>query len=137
LRRIAIPKRVGLTERGAKLFEQTGCATCHVPTLHTRRDYPIAQLADIDAPIYSDLLLHDLGAALADGNTDGTATSAQWRTSPLIGLRFMKTYMHDGRAHSVADAIAAHDGEARVAADSFRALGDADRADLLKFVEAL
>ena len=137
LRRIAIPKRVGLTEHGKQLFEQTGCATCHAPTMHTRRDYPIAQLADIDAPIYSDLLLHDLGAALADGNTDGTASSGQWRTSPLIGLRFMRTFMHDGRAHSVADAILAHDGEGRAAADSFRALADSDRTDLLKFVEAL
>jgi CxxC motif-containing protein (DUF1111 family) len=137
LRRIAIPKRVGLTERGKQLFEQTGCAVCHAPTMHTRRDYPIAQLADIDAPIYSDLLLHDLGAALADGNTDGTASSGQWRTSPLIGLRFMKTFMHDGRAHSVEDAVLAHDGEARAAADSFRALTDSDRTDLLKFVEAL
>ena len=34
----------------------------------------------------------------------------------------MKTYMHDGRAHSVEDAILAHDGEARAAADAFRAL---------------
>jgi CxxC motif-containing protein (DUF1111 family) len=137
LRHIAIPKRVGLTPRGTQLFERTGCATCHVPTMHTRRDYPIAQLADIDAPIYTDLLLHDLGAALADGNTDGTASSGQWRTSPLIGLRFMKTFMHDGRAHSVEDAILAHDGEARAAADSFRALPDTDRTELLKFVEAL
>lgn len=137
LRRIAIPRRVGLTKRGAELFDRTGCATCHVPTLHTRGDYPIAQLANIDAPLYSDLLVHDLGAALADGNTEGGASSAQWRTSPLIGLRFMKTYMHDGRAHSVADAILAHDGEARAAADSFRALVDTDREDLLNFVEAL
>lgn len=137
LRRIAIPKRVGLTARGTQLFASTGCATCHAPTMHTRRDYPIPQLADIDAPIYSDLLLHDLGAALADGNTDGTAASGQWRTSPLIGLRFMKTFMHDGRAHSVEDAILAHDGEGRAAADSFRALVEADRTDLLKFVEAL
>jgi CxxC motif-containing protein (DUF1111 family) len=137
LRRIAIPKRVGLTERGTQLFDRTGCATCHAPTMHTRRDYPIPQLADIDAPIYTDLLLHDLGTSLADGNTDGTASSGQWRTSPLIGLRFMKTFMHDGRAHSVEDAILAHDGEARAAADSFRALSDVDRSDLLKFVEAL
>jgi CxxC motif-containing protein (DUF1111 family) len=49
----------------------------------------------------------------------------------------MKTFMHDGRAHSVEDAVLAHDGEARAAADSFRALTDSDRTDLLKFVEAL
>jgi len=85
---------------------------CHVPTLKTRASYPIAKLAGIDAPIYTDLLLHDMGAALADGLTDGGATSQQWRTAPLIGLRFAHSYLHDGRAHSVAEAIAAHDGEA-------------------------
>lgn len=137
LRRIAIPKRVGLTTRGAQLFEQVQCAACHVPTLRTRADYPIRQLADIDAPVYTDLLLHDMGEALADGITDGQAESAYWRTAPLIGLRFFRTFMHDGRAGSVEEAILAHDGEARGAADAFRALSAADRQILLSFVEAL
>ncbi|MGH9887787.1 MAG: di-heme oxidoredictase family protein, partial [bacterium] len=94
LRRIAIPLRVGLTEQGAALFAQTACAVCHVPSLRTRASYPIAQLAGIDAPIYSDLLLHDMGAALADGMTDGGASATAWRTAPLIGLRFQSSYLH-------------------------------------------
>src|SRR5262249_31688971 len=110
LRRIAIPRRVGLDERGAALFERVACAACHVPALRTRASYPVAQLAGIDAQIYSDLLLHDMGAALADGMTDGNARSTQWRTAPLIGLRFARSYLHDGRAHSVGDAVLAHDG---------------------------
>jgi CxxC motif-containing protein (DUF1111 family) len=137
LRRIAIPRRVGLTTRGAQLFAQAQCAACHVPALKTRADYPIAQLAGIDAPVYTDLLLHDMGDALADGMTDGSASGAAWRTAPLIGLRFYRTYLHDGRATSVEDAILAHDGEGRAAADAFRALGAADRQTLLSFVEAL
>ena len=137
LRRIAIPRRVGLTERGAALFAQTACAACHVPALRTRADYPVAQLAGIAAPIYSDLLLHDMGAALADGMTDGHASSSAWRTAPLIGLRFALTYLHDGRAHSVGEAVVAHDGEARGAREAFLALSPDDQRSLLEFVEAL
>jgi CxxC motif-containing protein (DUF1111 family) len=137
LRRIAIPKRVGLTARGAQLFEQAQCGACHVPALKTRADYPIKQLAGIDAPVYTDLLLHDMGAALADGMSDGSADSQYWRTAPLIGMRFFRTFLHDGRAGSVEEAIVAHDGEARGAADAFRALPAADRETLLSFIEAL
>lgn len=137
LRRIAIPRRLGLEDRGAQLFAQAACAACHVPSLRTRADYPIAKLAGIDAAIYTDFLLHDMGPALADGQTDGGATSSQWRTAPLIGLRFARTYLHDGRAHSVEDAITAHAGEAAGAAQAFQALTGEDRAALIKFVEAL
>jgi CxxC motif-containing protein (DUF1111 family) len=137
LRRIAIPRRVGLTERGARLFEQAACAACHVPALRTRASYPIPQLAGIDAPIFSDLLLHDMGAALADGMTDGGATSRAWRTAPLIGLRFARTYLHDGRAHSIGEAVLAHDGEARGAALAFQSLSQDDQHILIEYVSAL
>ena len=92
---------------------------CHVPSLHTRADYPIPQLADIDAPVYTDMLQHDMGDLLADGMTDGGADSRGWRTAPLIGLRFSMLFLHDGRASSVADAILAHAGEAQSSADAF------------------
>jgi CxxC motif-containing protein (DUF1111 family) len=113
------------------------CSVCHAPTLHTRSDYPIAELADIDAPIYTDLLVHDFGTAMADGMIDGTATSTEFRTAPLIGLRFQKTLLNDGSAHSVPDAIAAHAGEAAGAAQAFAALSPSDQATLIAWVEAL
>lgn len=137
IRRIAIPRRLGLTEKGATVFAQAKCAVCHVPALRTAADYPIPKLANIDAPVYSDLLLHDMGPALADGLTDGSASSTQWRTAPLIGLRFDRVYMHDGRAKSVTEAIMAHAGEAQVSAAAFQALSAEDRAALVQFVEAL
>jgi CxxC motif-containing protein (DUF1111 family) len=137
MRRIAIPRRVGLTQRGSDLFTQVSCAVCHAPTLHTRTDYPITQLANIDAPIYTDLLLHDMGKDLADGQTDGSADSFAWRTAPLIGLRFETLYLHDGRAHTVRDAILAHAGEAVGAVQAFQALSADDQQLLVQFVEAL
>lgn len=137
MRRIAIPKRVNLTQRGTDLFTQVNCAVCHAPSLHTRADYPIPQLANIDAPIYTDLLLHDMGKDLADGQTDGSADSFAWRTAPLIGMRFASNYLHDGRAHNVRDAILAHAGEAAGAVQAFQALSADDQQLLVQFVEAL
>lgn len=141
LRRIAIPRRVGLTDEGRALFAQVQCAACHVPELATRADYPIAQLAGIQAPVFTDLLVHDMGPELADGVTDGDAASVangrSWRTAPLIGLRFYRTYLHDGRAHSVEEAILAHGGEATISIDAFRELDANARQTLLDYVEAL
>ncbi|MBZ0121323.1 MAG: hypothetical protein K8H88_30280 [Sandaracinaceae bacterium] len=138
VRLLAIPTRREVP--GAELFERTGCADCHVPSMRTRADYPIAVLADIDAPIYSDLLLHDMGAGLEDGVRDLDASGREWRTAPLIGLRHLTVYLHDGRARSVEEAIDEHDSEgseARPAVASYRALSSADRAALVQFVSSL
>jgi CxxC motif-containing protein (DUF1111 family) len=144
LRLLAIPERYTDAE-GAKLFEQTSCGVCHTPSLKTRADYPIANLAAIDAHVYTDFLIHDMGPALADGlpagaDIDGGAGSFEWRTSPLIGLRFNRTFLHDGRAKSVEEAIAGHRGvgsEANDSIDRFDALSASERASLIAFVEAL
>lgn len=144
IRLLEIPKRT-LSVQGAELFATAECATCHVPALRTRADYPIAELADIDAPVYSDLLLHRMGDELADGlpakmDVDGEADSFEWRTAPLIGLRFNRTFLHDGRAKSIEEAVLLHRGEgsqANGSIDLFEALSTDDRASLLAFVEAL
>ncbi len=139
VRLTAIPQRT-FNLQGAALFAQTKCSACHVPTLKTRADYPIAALANIDAPIYSDILLHDMGDALSDGIVDGEAKSRDWRTPPLIGLRFLKTFLHDSRATSLEEAILMHDGNGSEAADSvatFRALPPAEKATLLEFLGSL
>jgi CxxC motif-containing protein (DUF1111 family) len=140
VRLLEIPRRVGQSLRGQELFETTACAACHVPALKTAFDYPVRELAGIDAPVFTDFLLHDMGPDLADGQTDQGAPSRAWRTAPLIGLRFMKTYLHDGRARTVLDAVLAHDApssEANVAVERFRELDDVDRASLLTYVKGL
>lgn len=140
VRLLAIPERPAPDPEAVRLFADTLCAVCHVPSLRTRADYPLAPLAGIDAPIFSDLLLHDMGAARADGLTDGQASSRQWRTAPLIGVRLEHAYLHDGRAASVAEAIELHgaDGsEARESVDRFHALRPAEQARLIDYVSAL
>ncbi len=137
MRLTAIPTRDPLTPAGQALFDQCKCSVCHVPTLKTRSDYPIAQIAGIDAPLYTDFLLHDMGAALADGMADGSAKSTEFRTTPLIALRYMKAYLNDGRAHTLDDAIRTHGGEAVGSVQAYQELSEADRTTLLAFVGAL
>ena len=136
MRLLEMPRRVTPPGGGEALYAGSPCAVCHVPSLKTRADYPIAALADIDAPVFTDFLLHDMGDALADGMIDGSAGPRQWRTAPLIGVRKQRSYLHDGRASSVEEAILQHDGEARGAADWFRALSEADRAALVDYVQS-
>jgi CxxC motif-containing protein (DUF1111 family) len=139
VRLTAIPYRAPVAG-GAALFDQAKCSACHVPSMKTRSDYPVASLAAIDAPIYTDLLLHDMGTDLADGIVDGEAMSRDWRTPALIGLRFAKTYLHDSRATSLEAAILMHGGTGSEAADSvatFQAMSAADRATLLAFLGSL
>jgi CxxC motif-containing protein (DUF1111 family) len=144
VRLLAIPRRAE-DSAGAALFGAALCSVCHAPSLHTRADYPVPELADMDAPIFSDLLLHRMGDELADGlpadpGVDGSADSFTWRTAPLIGLRFDRTYLHDGRAKNVTEAILMHRGtgsEANASLDAFDALGADEQTSLVAFVEGL
>jgi CxxC motif-containing protein (DUF1111 family) len=142
VRTIAIPWRAAPDPTARALFDQVLCGACHVPALHTRADYPIAALADVDAPIYTDLLLHDMGDGLSDSLDDGegVATARTWRTAPLIGLRFSREFLHDGRATTLADAVLEHDGNGSEAHDSvqlFMALTADQQTALLSFVGSL
>jgi CxxC motif-containing protein (DUF1111 family) len=141
IRLTAIPKRVDAADaRGRQLFADTRCGACHVPALKTRADYPIALIAGIDAPVYTDVLLHDMGDALADGIVEGGAGPRDWRTAPLIGLRFNKSFLHDGRAHDVDGAIRGHASAGSEANDSvarYEKLDETDRRALDAFVGAL
>ena len=87
---------------------------------------------------YTDMLLHDMGDALADGIAgEGIATEREWRTAPLIGMRFFRSFLHDGRARSIEEAIRLHGGEGSGAAAAFEAMSPADRAALVDFVRRL
>lgn len=143
VRLIDIPTRTA-PGPGAAVFEAVRCSVCHVPSLKTRSDFPVPQLAGVDAPVYSDLLLHRMGPNLSDSMPadalDGTAGPFDWRTAPLIGIRFARTFLHDGRAKTVEEAIAQHRGEGSEANDSvdrFDALSATDRQALIDFVNSL
>ena len=92
---------------------------------------------------YTDLLLHDMGPELADGFASHTANGQEWRTPPLWGLGLISVVnghtrlLHDGRAHSIEEAIVWHGGEAEPSRDAFMALDANERAQLLRFLESL
>ncbi|MGH9869078.1 MAG: di-heme oxidoredictase family protein [Candidatus Polarisedimenticolia bacterium] len=128
--------------RGRGLFEKAGCDRCHVPVLKTG-DSPIEALRNKDVAAYTDLLLHDMGPELAD-ICFGMATAAEFRTEPLMGLRFSEDieegeprFLHDGRAGSIEEAIRLHGGEAAPSRDRFLALSEKDRKALLAFLRSL
>ena len=125
----------GDTSDGEATFERIGCTACHVATMHSGAS-PIAALDRKTYHPYSDFLLHDMGA-LGDGIEQGVATGREMRTMPLWGLRFVETYLHDGRAHTVDEAILQHDGQARAARDRFSALDSNSRSKLIAFLRSL
>lgn len=116
------------TKHGAALFDQAKCASCHVHTLLGPRGL---------IPAYTDLLLHDMGDAMADGVRMGEADGREFRTQPLWGIAAVGPYLHDGRADTLEDAIKLHDGEGKASREAYEALGDADRADLKAFLISL
>jgi CxxC motif-containing protein (DUF1111 family) len=120
---------------GENVFNRIGCADCHVSTLTTGPS-PIAALNLQTFHPYSDFLLHHMGT-LGDGIEQGKAAGDEMRTAPLWGLRFRSRFLHDARTNSLGDAIAAHDGAAKAAADAFRQLTAADRQALLDFLGSL
>lgn len=152
MRLLAVPPQrdVETREPGRQLFVSVGCASCHAPVLTTGTRHPFVELRAQTVRAYTDLLLHDMGAELADASGepgdshDGAPASAsEWRTPPLWGVGLARTVqgyvalLHDGRAASVLEAVLWHGGEASSAQRRFRALSREDRKALLEFVESL
>lgn len=125
-----------VVKRGAELFDNLGCTGCHVASLHTS-SMAAPEFADRQIAPYTDMLLHDMGPALA-----GPAGS-EWRTPPLWGVGLTQTVsghtllLHDGRARGFAEAILWHGGEGQAARDGFSRLDAADRATLISFLQSL
>jgi CxxC motif-containing protein (DUF1111 family) len=128
---------------GRQLFLSINCGKCHTPQMQTGSS-PVAALSNKTFFPYSDFLLHDMGSALNDGYTEGTAMPAEWRTPALWGLGLSKNsqggsyfLLHDGRAGSIDQAILLHGGEAQQSKTAFQNLPAEDKARVIKFLESL
>ncbi len=140
VRLIDLPAREAPSPEGIALFEQVGCDTCHKPSWDTDPDWELEPLSGRSVEIYSDLLLHDMGASFDDGIVESIAQPSEWRTAPLIGLAILPSYMHDSRAASLEEAILAHGdptSEALFATQSFQGLTLDEQRVLLDFLETL
>ncbi|MGB8402276.1 di-heme oxidoredictase family protein [Bradyrhizobium sp.] len=126
--------------RGKELFGKVGCAICHAPTLQTGTS-AVAALSGKPVDLYSDLALHDMGDGLADGISQGQATSREFRTAPLWGLGQRIFFLHDGRTRDLKRAIQEHrspGSEANmVTRRFFNRLKQDEQQDVLNFLRSL
>jgi CxxC motif-containing protein (DUF1111 family) len=129
------PAARALIVEGERLFDAVGCTGCHTPWMETG-PHPVAALDRTRVYLYSDLLLHDLGDELANVCSE-RAGARELRTQPLMGLHHRRRFLHDGRAVSVWDAIAAHGGEAREVRERFDRLSRAEQEALTRFLASL
>lgn len=174
MRFVDAPRPVAFTtsaKRGQQLFSSTGCALCHNPQFKTRgtpnpNNIPeneigphVAALRNQEVNLYSDLLVHHMGATLADNVVQGNAGPDEFRTTPLWGIGQRLFFLHDGRTNDLVTAIqdhysAAHsDGgdnpvkdaqsrsygpsEANGVVQRFNALNEQDKQSILDFLRSL
>ena len=146
-RTLGVPARRNLDDRvalrGEVLFHETGCASCHVATIRTGALAGVPEVSNQVIHPYTDLLVHDMGPALADNRPDFRASGREWRTAPLWGIGLVETvnghtnFLHDGRARSLLEAVLWHGGEAALAGQRVRNMSRAERAALVAFLRSL
>jgi CxxC motif-containing protein (DUF1111 family) len=128
---------------GKRVFYEAGCPACHHPKFVTSR---LADRSEQSFQLiwpYTDLLLHDMGEGLADHRPEGRASGREWRTAPLWGIGLTETvsgqasFLHDGRARTLLEAVLWHGGEAEAARDRVARLPKADRDALVRFLGSL
>ncbi len=147
IRTLGVPARRNVRDptvrHGADLFAESGCTSCHVPKLVTGVIAGEPELSNQTILPFTDLLLHDMGPALADGRPDFLATGSQWRTRPLWGIGLTQlvngqvNFLHDGRAQTLMEAILWHGGQATDSREKVRQLSTSDRNALLAFLNSL
>jgi CxxC motif-containing protein (DUF1111 family) len=130
-------------QAGRAIFQRIGCEKCHVTTFTTSAPNDPELDAQTIHP-FSDFLLHDMGPGLADNRPHFDASGSEWRTTPLWGLGFAVTvsnvkitFLHDGRAQTIEEAILWHGGEGLAARTEFRGLAQSERTQLIMFLRSL
>jgi len=158
-RNLAVPHRRNADDQlvlaGKKRFYDMGCQNCHTPRyeLPTTDDDHLEQHGQVIYP-YTDLLLHDMGDDLSDRTIVGKlppktaqveflANSYEWRTPALWGIGLAQTvdpqatFLHDGRARTLMEAVLWHGGEAQKQQESVLKLDKQGRAELNAFLKSL
>ncbi|MGA7796432.1 MAG: di-heme oxidoredictase family protein [Candidatus Acidiferrales bacterium] len=127
-------------QNGRNLFINVAkCSVCHTPSLTTGKSY-VAALSNIQANLFSDLLLHHMGSGLADGVSQGGAGPDQFRSAPLWGLGQRLFFLHDGRTSDLMQAIEDHaspGSEANIVIRNFNGLTESQKQDMLNFLRSL
>ena len=101
----------GSPERGAEIFERSGCASCHEP------------------PLYTTPRLRDVGIV------DSYDGRRKFNPPSLRGVRNRRRYLHDGRASSLRAVFREHNAAGRHGRAS--KLSDDELQDLIAFLRTL
>lgn len=141
------PKRRNVNDKevleGKKIFYEAKCTSCHTPKYVTSKNAKFDFLKFQLIWPYTDLLLHDMGEGLADKDLNGNISNLEWKTPPLWGIGLQKevnprtTFLHDGRAETILDAILLHGGEAKKSIEYLIENHSNNLDKLVKFVESL
>ena len=158
-RNLAVPHRRDaddtLVKKKKKRFYDMGCQSCHTPRYQLPKtdDDHLEQHGQVIYP-YTDLLLHDMGDDLADRTIAGKlpakniqveflANSYEWRTPALWGIGLAQTvdpqatFLHDGRARTLMEAVLWHGGEAQKQQQKVLKLDKQGRSELNAFLQSL
>ena len=131
------PEQLSQVQLGESLFQEIGCAQCHVPDMGGVKG------------IYSDFNLYNLTKRSPNGES-GYGSSSQkaelpsdfidldkWKTPPLWGVADTAPYMHDGSAGNLHIAIDMHHRDAKASRELYHELGSTKRKALIAFLKTL
>jgi CxxC motif-containing protein (DUF1111 family) len=136
----------GDAQAGSVLFDQVGCAVCHVRNITTAPPGTVINQGAFTVPAalgskiihpFSDFLLHDVGTGDGIVQNGGQSTRKMVRTPPLWGMRSRDRLMHDGETVNRNEAILRHGGQATSAINSYQNLSTTKKNQLISFLNSL
>ena len=155
---LAVPARRNAYDpkvlNGQKIFNEIGCQQCHTASYTTGASDEFPELSNQKIYPYTDMLLHDMGEDLTDFDKNSQtvngdipveflALAKEWRTPPLWGIGLAQTvdpkatFLHDGRARTLMEAVLWHGGEAENSKQKVLKLTKEQRMQLLLFLQDL
>ena len=88
-------------------------------------------------PLYADLKRHDMGPEMADANDETGVSKRVFITRPLWGVGTYTTFLDDGSAKTLEEAILRHSGEALAPRNRYARLTSQQQLDLVSFLKSL
>jgi CxxC motif-containing protein (DUF1111 family) len=131
---------------GSNLFNQIGCAICHVRNITTAPAGTVINGGAFTVPAalgnkvihpFSDFLLHNVGTGDGIVQNGGQTTANKLRTAPLWGVRTRGRLMHDGETTNRNEAILRHAGEATGVINNYRNLSATQKNQVITFLNSL
>jgi CxxC motif-containing protein (DUF1111 family) len=131
---------------GSNLFNQIGCAICHVRSITTAPAGTVINGGQFTVPgalgnkiihPLSDFLLHNVGTGDGIVQNGGQSTRNKLRTPPLWGMRTRDRIMHDGEGLNRNESILRHGGEANGVINNYINLSNTQKNQLIAFLNSL